>query len=152
MKRITGILLSLFLLLACVPTPEEEVVLNKTEGRLEAAITETTPLPAYQTEEVVLQPNRTESEVPQGSDPQPTDEPRGTLRAALSAPEHYTDSVEGKVYGGMLQIEIDADIEVPNVSAVPVFSVQIKTFSPEEKEKIAKKIRKKIHQIIYRFF
>ena len=130
MKRIAGILVLILLLYACVPTPEEEVVLNKTEGRLEAAITETTPVPAYQTEEVALQPNGTTQDAPKS-----TDEPQGTLRAALSAPEHYTDSVEGKVYGGMLQIEIDADIEIPNVSAVPVFSVRTKTFSPQEKEK-----------------
>ncbi len=133
MKKILVLFIAISILTACVPTPEEEVVLNKTEGRLEAAITETTPVPAYQTEEIALQPNGTTQDAPKS-----TDEPQGTLRAALSAPEHYTDSVEGKVYGGMLQIEIDADIEIPNVSAVPVFSVQTKTFSPEEKEKIAK--------------
>lgn len=124
MKRITVLLLACTLLLACVPTPTEEVVLNKTEGRLEAAIAETTPVPAYETEQVEKQPK--------------SDEPQGTLRSALSAPEHCTDSAEGKVYGGELRITIDADVEVPNVSAVPVYTVRTKPFSPEEKKRIAK--------------
>ena len=64
MKRMIVLLLSLSLLVGCVPTPEEEVVLNKTEGRLEAAIAETTPVPAYQTEQVELQTSGTETEAP----------------------------------------------------------------------------------------
>ena len=138
MKRIIILCLICTLLLACVPTPEEEVVLNKTEGRLEAAITETTPVPAYQTEEVALQPNRTEPEVPQGSDPQPTEKPTGTLRSALSAPEHCTDSTEDKVFGGTLTVQIDADVEIPNVSKVPVYTTEIRTFTAEQCESITK--------------
>lgn len=138
MKRVIILCLICTLLLACVPTPTEEVVLNKTEGRLEAAITETTLVPAYETEQVELQTGGTEPEAPQGSDPQPTDEPTGTLRAALSAPEHYTDAVENKVYGGTLTVQIDADVEIPNVSAVPVFTVRDRAFTPEEREHITK--------------
>ena len=138
MKRILRILLPLMLFLACVPTPESEVVLNKTEGRLEAAITETAPVPAYVTEQIEAQLNGTEQNAPEKNDPQPIEEPTGTLRSSLGAPKHCTDSAEGKVYGGMLEIEIDADIEIPNVSAVPVFLIQIKAFTPEEKAKIAK--------------
>ena len=138
MKRIIVIFLSLVLLVACVPTPEEEVVLNKTEGRLEAAITDTTPVPAYQTEEVVLPPNGTESDAPKQNDPQPTDEPQGTLRAALGAPTHCTDRAEGKVYGGTLTVQIDADVEIPNVSKVPVYTTEIRTFTAEQCESITK--------------
>ncbi|MBQ6076977.1 MAG: hypothetical protein IJK88_02630 [Clostridia bacterium] len=138
MKRIITLFFAVLLFIACVPTPEEEVVLSKTEGRLEAAITETTPVPAYQTEEVVLQPNGTDSDAPKQNDPQPTDEPRGTLRTALGAPEHCSDSTEGKVYGGTLKVEIDADVEIPNVSEVPVYTVRDRVFTPEECEHIAK--------------
>lgn len=136
MKRIVILCLILTLLLACVPTPTEEVVLNKTEGRLEAAITETTPVPAYETEQVELQTG--EPETPQGSDQKPADEPRGTLRTAIGAPEHYTDAVENKVYGGTLTVQIDADVEIPNVSAVPVYTVRDRAFTPEEREHITK--------------
>ena len=138
MKRIIIFCLSLSLLLACVPTPEEEVVLNKAEGRLEAAITETTPVPAYETEQIPVQPGGTEPTAPQGSDPVPTDEPRGTLRTALGAPEHCTDSAEDKVVGGTLTVTVDADVEIPNVSKVPVYTAEIRTFTPEQCEKITK--------------
>ena len=136
MKRIIILCLICTLLLACVPTPEEEVVLNKTEGRLEAAITETTPVPAYQTEEVTLQPNGTEPKAPQGSDPQPTDEPRGTLRSAIAAPETLAEAFSGKAIGDTLTVEIDAAVDVPNVSVVPVFSAVCDLMDAAEKTRI----------------
>ncbi|MBR5619760.1 MAG: hypothetical protein IKW76_08490, partial [Clostridia bacterium] len=40
MKRIFALLLCLALLIACVPTPEEDLVANKAEGRLEGLIEE----------------------------------------------------------------------------------------------------------------
>ena len=138
MKKILVLFIAISILTGCVPTPESEVVLNKAEGRLEAAITEATPVPAYVTEQIEVQPNGTEQNASEKNDPQPVEELTGTLQSSLGAPKHCIDCAESKVYGGILQIEIDADIEIPNVSKVPVFSVQTKTFSPEEKEKIAK--------------
>ena len=131
MKRIIIVCLLCALLLACVPTPEEEVVLNKTEGRLEAAITETTPVPEYEIEQIQVQPS-------EGRDSKATDEPRGTLRTALSAPEHCTDSAEDKVYGGILTVTVDADVEIPNVSAVPVYTAEVRTFTAEQCKSITK--------------
>ena len=132
MKRLIAVCLLSLLLLGCLPTPTEEAVVNKAEGRLEAAISETTPVPAYATEEVAL-----ETSGPQlGTEPQA--KPQGTLRTALGAPERCTDSVENKVYGGTLTVTIDAEVEVPDVSAVPVYSVRVKEFPPEERERIVR--------------
>ena len=129
MKRIISFGLLLALLLGCQPTPTEEVVLNKTEGRLESAISEATPVPAYVPQEDEVQTN-----VPgQGTEPA-----QNTLRAALGAPEHCTDSVENKVYGGTLSVTIAAEVEVPDVSTVPVFLTRGRTFTPEERERITK--------------
>ena len=121
MKRMLRILLPLMLFLACVPTPEEDAVVNKTEGKLEETITQMSPVSAYRTEDVQMQAA-----------------PTGTLRSSVGAPEHCTEELENRVFGGVLQITVDADVEVPDVSAVPVFSAQIKAFSAEEKERIAK--------------
>ena len=83
MKRLLVILLALALLLACVPTPTEEVVLNKTEGRLEAAITETTPVPTYGTEQ---------GNEPAEPDSVPTDAaPVETLKSMLGVPERVQE-------------------------------------------------------------
>ena len=140
MKRFLIILLSLFLLLACVPTPTEEVVANKTEGRLESMIAETRPIEIY-----AVEPEQPESrpegdlsgEAPLQAAPENGAAPN-TLRTALGAPERVTDAVSGKVYGGKLNVQIDAGVEIPNVAAVPVFTVRIKTFTPGERERIAK--------------
>lgn len=129
MKRLLIFLLSL-VLLACMPTPEQDVVINKVEGYLEETIAETTPVPVYATAQ-------TDSAQPDGA-PLASDAPAVTLRSILNAPEHCVDSAEGKVFGGTLQVQIDADVEVPNVSAVPVFTVREKLFSAEEKARMTK--------------
>ena len=41
MKRILAILLTMFMLTACVPTPEVEPVIHKNEGTLEQQISAT---------------------------------------------------------------------------------------------------------------
>jgi hypothetical protein len=128
MKRLLVILLALALLLACVPTPTEEVVLNKTEGRLEAAITETTPVPTYGTEQ---------GNEPAEPDSVPTDAaPVETLKSMLGVPERVQEQFSGKVYGGTLDVRVDAETHVPNVSTVPVDEVAIRSFTPEETERI----------------
>ena len=124
MKRLLIFLLSL-VLLACVPTPKEDAIINKAEGQLAETITATTPVPAYTTEST--------NDAPTGSDA-----PAVTLRSILSAPERCTDSAEGKVFGGTLQVQIDADVDVPDVSTVPVFTARDKVFTTAEKERMAK--------------
>ncbi len=149
MKRVPVILLSLFLLLACVPTPDEEVVINKGEGRLESLITESRPVEVYAVEaesngdSATLAIDASANDAAQAAETSAPDADgelpaENTLRAALGAPGHVTDAVSGKVYGGTLNVSIDAEIEVPNVAAVPVYTVRVKTFTPEEKEQITK--------------
>ena len=116
MKKAILILLSLVLLAACQPTPEEETVINKTEGRLEQTIEGSGPVPAY------------------------TEETAGSLRASVGAPEHEADSFSGKVFGGTMDVTVDADVFVPSVSTVPVYRVALGGYSAEEKEKMVKSL------------
>ncbi|MBR4907301.1 MAG: hypothetical protein IKZ44_10695 [Clostridia bacterium] len=128
MKRIIVIFLALAMLVACVPTPTEEVVVNKTEGKLEEKIESTDVVPAYTVE--------SESKNPDA--PQSTDAPTGTLRSTLGAPEHVAETVSGLVYGGTMDVMLDADVQVPNVSTVPVYRAALGSFSAEERERMAK--------------
>ena len=47
MKRMMLLLLCLALSVACMPTPEEEIVVNKVEGKLEETIGDAAPVEAY---------------------------------------------------------------------------------------------------------
>lgn len=113
MKRIFCLLLCLLTLIACQPTPTEDVVANKAEGRLEELIVEA---------------------------PEKSAAPEETVRARVGAPEHMTDSVSGKVYGGTMDVTIDADVTVPEVASVPVYRAALVPSAPEEKEQIAQAI------------
>ena len=114
MKRMVLLLLcALPLLTACQPTPEADAVTNKAEGRLE--------------ELIVAQPEASAA-------------PEMTVRARVSAPERVKEDLSGHVYGGELTVHIDAEVTVPEVTRVPVYTVRFKTFSPEEKEALTKKL------------
>lgn len=115
MKRCIIFLLTLLLLAACQPTPEEEIVVNKAEGGLEQAIHQSKPVPSDAPE--------TES---------------GTLRQTLGAPERWTDAYEGAIYGGTLVVSIDAAVEVPEVNRVPVFAGRLDGPRAEETERLTK--------------
>lgn len=128
MKKILAILFSMVFLCACVPTPEEEVVVNKTEGKLEEKIENTDVVPAY-----TVDGKDAKSDAPQNTETQ-----TGTLHSALGAPEHITETVSGLVYGGTMDVMLDADVHVPNVSTVPVYRASLGGFSAEEKEKTAR--------------
>ncbi len=126
MKRLSVLLF--ILLAACQPTPAEEAVVNKAEGRLEAQIAETKPVEVYAVE-------AGEGAPPAGASGA---EPANTLRNVLGAPAHLSDTVFGRVYGGTMDVKIDADVAVPAVSTVPVYRVALGGFSTAEKEQIAK--------------
>ena len=115
MKRILVCCL-LFFLLACVPTPEEEIVANKAEGRLEDLI-DTDAVAAYA----------------------PENEAR-SLRSRLGAPDRVTETLTDHVFGGTLHIDIDAEVEIPDVSAIPVCSIGEKRLSAEEKERLVRSV------------
>ncbi len=134
MKRIMILCLSLTLLLACVPTPEQEVVFNKGDGTIEDVI-ESKPVMDYAVQSPSAGAEQSAAEEPADEQPEAA---VNTLADAIGAPERCTDAFENKVYGGTLKVEIDADVEIPNVSKVPVYTVQVKTFTPEERERITK--------------
>ena len=113
MKKLFCLVLAALLLTACQPTPTEDVVVNKTEGRLE--------------ELIVAQPEASEA-------------PEMTVRARVNAPERVKEDLSGHVYGGELTVHIDAEVTVPEVTRVPVYTVRFKTFSPEEKEALTKQL------------
>ena len=116
MKRIAILLLAVLLLAACVPTPEEEIVANKAEGRLEDLI-ETDAVEAYA----------------------PEDEAR-SLRSLLGAPETVQEELSSHVWGGTLHIDVDATVEIPDVSVFPVCLIGEKRFSAEQKERFVKSV------------
>ncbi len=135
MMKCKPVLVSLLLLLAaCVPTPEQEIVVNKADGRLEELIAATAPAVTY---ERMPEPSALPDAKAKDA-PVPKSEPENTLRAALGAPEHVRDSAEGTIFGGTLQVSIDADVEIPNAANVPVYTAQVRTFSPGERERITK--------------
>ena len=118
MKR--GLLLFFIplLLTACQPTPRSEVVVNKGEGRLEAAI-HSAPQSGHAPE------SRAGEEAAQ------------TVQDALGAPESVQRTVSGPVYGGTLHVEMDAAVHMPEVSRVPVLRVGRLHPSAEDKRRIA---------------
>lgn len=116
MKRIFALLLCLALLIACVPTPTEDFVANKAEGRLEGLIEEDA-VEAYA----------------------PSSESR-SLKSRLGAPETLQEELTGKVWGGTMHVNIDAAVEVPDVGAVPVCTIGKKRFSAAEKERLVKSV------------
>jgi len=107
------LLLSLSLLTACQPTPAEEPVVNKAEGRLQELIVST---------------------------PAVSEAPEMTVRARVGAPERVKEDLSGHVYGGELAVHIDAPVTVPEVTRVPVYTVRFRTFTAAEKEALTRKL------------
>jgi hypothetical protein len=110
MKRTILLFLCLLWLAACVPTPEQEFVMNKTEGRLEGLIEE----------------DAVEAYAPEGE--------TTSLRSRLGAPERFTDQYSGHIWGGTLEVVFDAFVELPDVSRVPVYTIAFGSESPEQTE------------------
>lgn len=111
MKRIAVILLALALLLACVPTPEEEFVVNKSEGTLEDKLS-SEPAAAF----------APESEVRKDA--------RSPLYDALGAPERWTMDVETRtVPFAELTVSADAEVVLPDVNRVSVYETERHGFS-----------------------
>ena len=119
MKRIIILCLILSLLLACVPTPEEEFVANKGDGTLEEIIHAETEPAANQTDE-------------------PVPDEKSPLYAQLGAPERFTMEPETRaVPFSNLTVSADAVVVLPNVSATPVYEASGKTIPDERLEAIA---------------
>lgn len=119
MKRIVILCLSLALLLACVPTPEEEFVVNKADGTLEE----------------LLKAEAAESFEPDGK---PEADARSPLYDALGAPERWTMEVETRsVPFADLTISADAKVALPNVSRISVYQTTQRSFSKETLDAVA---------------
>ncbi len=117
MKRIIILCLSLALLAACQPTPEEEFVKNKSDGTLEELIHEqTSPEAAASAEAGEMNP----------------------LYAQLGAPERFIMEAETRaVPFSNLTVSADAVVVLPNVSAIPVYEASGKYIPNERLEAIA---------------
>ena len=106
MKRIVILLLSLTLLIACVPTPEEEFVVNKSDGTLEDKLS-SKPVAEFTT------------------DPNAQEITKSPLYDALGAPERWTMETETRsVPFAELTIVADAEVVLPNVGKVSVFETE----------------------------
>ena len=117
MKRTICILLCL-IFLACVPTPDEEAVTSKADGALDALI-------AGETIDAIVEGVDAEGET-------------RSLRDRLGAPEHVTESLSGHVFGGRLDVTVDADVIVPETDRIPVFSCVLLQPTAAEKEALAR--------------
>lgn len=116
MKRFLIILLSLSLLLACVPTPEEEFVTHKdTEEMLEKAA-------ATPASDVVGFAGGADAK---GELPKATH-----IRERYAIPETLSDTVTEA--DGHFTVNIDARVEVPDVADIPIIRVEHGTFTQDQ--------------------
>lgn len=120
MKRIIAMLFVLLMLTACVPTPDEETVMNKSDGVLEETI-QGTPMESYA--ENANTPSGVES--------------MRTLKSVIGAPDKVQKTLEHAVYGGTLTVDLDAAVHVPDVTCVPVCLVERWRPNAAEKQRLA---------------
>ncbi len=117
MKKLIVVILSLILLAACQPTPEEEFVKNKSDGTLEELIHE-------QTSTAETTPAKMGE--------------KSTLYEQLGAPERFMMEPETRaVPFSNLTVSADAVVVLPNVSAIPVYEATGKYIPNERLEAIA---------------
>ena len=106
MKRLI-VLLLLCLLAACVPTPEEDFVVNKADGMLEDVI-HASSAPAS-SDLMTFDP----SAPPAGGEPQPSKIPMQTIA--------WTDSFSIAAAMDRLDVTVDADVQTPESGTAPVY-------------------------------
>lgn len=129
MKRIVFVCLTLALLIACQPTPEHDVVINKAEIDAEEVY--------LQTAAPVLPNAEPESDSGEPSGEPSTVVPRITLSDRISAPEHWTEEPFSAniPFGSTLTVHIDADVHVPDVERVGVYTVNFDVPFSETQQK-----------------
>ncbi|MBR4905408.1 MAG: hypothetical protein IKZ44_00975 [Clostridia bacterium] len=114
MKRIIAMLLLTCTLVACVPTPDHEFVINKQDADTDTAILQTAP-PID---------GRTDGEAHE------------TLAERLGAPAHRTEETfDVRVPYDMLTVCIDADVHVPDTERVGVYTVTFDVAFSETQQK-----------------
>ena len=128
-KSCMFIMLFVLIFTGCLPTPEVEPVIHKNEGTLEQQLS-ATAAPAYQITIDAEEQKEPEATVREAVDT--TAAPReNTLREAVGAPERVQDSFDGPAVGAQLYIQMDAVVEMPNVSKVPVLRGRV-GYEPEQ--------------------
>ncbi len=119
MKRICIVLLSLALLLACVPTPDAEVVINKADGTLEEIIHPATV------------PPETDATLPTAGIASP---PASAGTTATPMKEyHWEGSFSVAAAMDRLDVFVDATVQVPESGTAPVYRI---SYLPPEREQI----------------
>ena len=116
MKKYIGIVLVMvmvFVLSACQPTPEEAIVVKKDTDRL-VEMAQATPQP----DEVSAEEQEDSSILRKES-----------LRERLGIPERYEDTIQHE--GDKLKIIVDTDVQVPSEEHIPVARAKAGNFSQE---------------------
>lgn len=123
MKRLIVLLLSLALLLACVPTPEQEYVVNKSDDVLEEKL-HATPIPVAEDTVDTVPSEVSETDAPQTEE---TAAPKETLRQTF--PAHWNDTI---AVTDTLSVTIDAPVVTRADGVYPVYRSKARDFTQEE--------------------
>ncbi|MDO4565676.1 MAG: DUF6034 family protein, partial [Clostridia bacterium] len=120
MKRILTVLLAALMLcsLACQPTPEEDVVINRGDTDVDAIIA-ASPLPT--------------SEVSQSDDP-------ALIQVDEGQNPVFPTRYENKIENDFTSLTIDAEVITNGLTSYPVYEVKRKDFEPEQVRAIANEI------------
>ena len=129
MKRIAMILLSFLLLLACVPTPEEEFVVNKGDGTLEEII-HATAIPDSEPDGDVIEALPGATKAPA----QVTTAPEAPAARTYS----WKDSFSVPAAMDRLDVTVNAEVAVPESGAAPVYRIG---FAAPESDQIYRLLR-----------
>jgi hypothetical protein len=123
MKRLIVLLLSLALLLACVPTPEQEYVVNKSDDVLEEKL-HATPIPVAEDTVDTVPSEVSEPDAPQTEE---TAAPKETLRQTF--PAHWNNTI---AVTDTLSVTIDAPVVTREDGVYPVYRSKAQDFTQAE--------------------
>ena len=134
MKRIIILCLLCALLLACVPTPEQEFIVNKGDSTVEDKIN-AAPKPAEDT--VGLQPGASTAENPASLPEQPTEAPL----AAQRFPDRWDE--EAEKINDRVTISVHADVIQKENGLYPVYRLKDAPLSDADVQALAAKLLEK---------
>ena len=134
MKRIIVLCLLLALLLACVPTPEQEYVVNKGDSTVEDQIN-AAPKPAEDT--VGLQPDANTAENPASESGNPTEAPLAPQRF----PDRWDEDAE--TINDCVTISAHADVIQKENGLYPVYRLKDAPLSDADVQALAAKLLEK---------
>lgn len=138
MRRVLSLILAAVMLvkcMACQPTPEKEVVVQRDAVVIEEKINATPPVPTQMEEEETPVPKE-EEDIPVQASPTPdmTEYYREQVEAYKGAlPERWVDLAETSY----VKIQIDAEVMVPNTEGFPVYKITRSRYDAEQIGKIS---------------